>query len=477
VKRPRSLGGPGDGKPDGDDDRSGSDGDERPKATAPSGSSEAARRRLADRVGRPAESDEPAAKQKPDRSGKPDSPEAAAPEKPAKPRKEKPEKPKEKPEKPDGRAGAAKASEPKRDEPDQRAGAAKLHRPRRQPESGPKRRPESPKERTGSKAKAEPKSKAKPDSKPKERKPASGRKRGEPEGRKRRAEAAKRKRRGTGKRAGARAKAGAATFATALKQGATATRKSAAENAPKAGRALIAVLAAAFALFFAALGFVITLLIAAGRVVAGPVRAVLRFLDRATRAASRVVTPARALAVVVAGAAVLLALSQYADYRSVSIGNDAYSGVQTVAPAPETGRLQTGDAHSYVFVPVAIACLLLLAVAMVGRRWQACRLIALAGIAAVAVALLVDRPAGLDPGDAAVAFDGVRATLIGGFYAQIAAGILLIGSSTLLGRELRPAAAPERAEARARKRGPTPKRGRRGRAAGPGTGPEGTARA
>ena len=124
-----------------------------------------------------------------------------------------------------------------------------------------------------------------------------------------------------------------------------------------------------------------------------------------TDAASRIATPTRVLALVVAGAAVLLALSQYADYRSISIGNDAYSGVQTVAPPPETGRLPTGDAHSYVFVPIAILCLLSLAGALTGR-WRLCRLITIAGVAAIVVAVLVDRPAGLDTGDAAFAFDG-----------------------------------------------------------------------
>ena len=264
----------------------------------------------------------------------------------------------------------------------------------------------------------------------------------EPSGRKRREGERKRKR--SRRPAGARAKAGAATFATALKQGGSATRKWAAATAPKAGRRLLAALAAVFALFFEVLGFFLNVLIAIGRRLAGPIGAVLRIAGRAARAGSRLLTPARALAIVVAGAAVLLALSQYADYRTVAIGNDAYSGVQSLAPAPETGRLPTGDAHSYVFVPVAIACLLLLAVATIGRRWRACRLITLAGIAAVLVALIVDRPAGLDPGDAAIAFQGVHATLIGGFYAQIAAGILLIGSSTLLARELRLAAAGAR---------------------------------
>ena len=296
----------------------------------------------------------------------------------------------------------------------------------------------------------------------------------EPSGRKRREGERKRKR--SRRPAGARAKAGAATFATALKEGGSATRKWAAATAPKAGRRLLAALAAVFALFFEVLGFFLNVLIAIGRRLAGPIGAVLRIAGRAARGGSRLLTPARALAIVVAGAAVLLALSQYADYRTVAIGNDAYSGVQSLAPAPETGRLPTGDAHSYVFVPVAIACLLLLAVATIGRRWRACRLITLAGIAAVLVALIVDRPAGLDPGDAAIAFQGVHASLIGGFYAQIAAGILLIGSSTLLARELRLAAAG----ARSRSRGdePAARRARRRVARRrPEPGPEGTARA
>ncbi len=175
-------------------------------------------------------------------------------------------------------------------------------------------------------------------------------------------------------------------------------------------------------------------------------------LRRWTDAASRIATPTRVLALVVAGAAILLALSQYADYRSISIGNDAYSGVQTVAPAPETARLPTGDAHSYVFVPIGIVCLLLLGGALTGR-WRLCRLISLAGVAAIVVAIVVDRPAGLDTGDTALAFEGVKATLLGGFYAQIAAGVLLIGSSSLLGRELRLAGATERAKPdRGRKR-------------------------
>ena len=346
---------------------------------------------------------------------------------------------------------------------------------RRDPEPKPKplNRPRRQKHAAGG-AEAKPKRSARAGDGKRRDRERGGEPEREPSGRKRREGERKRKR--SRRPAGARAKAGAATFATALKQGGSATRKWAAATAPKAGRRLLAALAAVFALFFEVLGFFLNVLIAIGRRLAGPVGAVLRIAGRAARAGSRQLTPTRALAIVVAGAAVLLALSQYADYRTVAIGNDAYSGVQSLAPAPETGRLPAGDAHSYVFVPVAIACLLLLAVATIGRRWRACRLITLGGIAAVLVALIVDRPAGLDPGDAAIAFQGVHATLIGGFYAQIAAGILLIGSSTLLARELRLAAAAS--GARSHKDEPAAKRTRRRVARRrPEPGPEGTARA
>ena len=446
MKRPRRPG-RGSGKDEGDavgddaedaerDGEGENDGEKRPGA----GKAGDARRRLAGRVGRVADDKTKRGARDVTGTGKPERSKPRGEEKKVEPERSK------------ARDEAKKEAKAK---------AQALNRPRRQKpaadgaEAKPKRGA-----RTG-------------DGKRRDRERAGEPER-EPSGRKRREGERKRKR--SRRPSGARAKAGAATFATALKEGGSATRKWAAATAPKAGRRLLAALAAVFALFFEVLGFFLNVLIAIGRRLAGPIGAVLRIAGRAARGGSRLLTPARALAIVVAGAAVLLALSQYADYRTVAIGNDAYSGVQSLAPAPETGRLPTGDAHSYVFVPVAIACLLLLAVATIGRRWRACRLITLAGIAAVLVALIVDRPAGLDPGDAAIAFQGVHASLIGGFYAQIAAGILLIGSSTLLARELRLAAAG----ARSRSRGdePAARRARRRVARRrPEPGPEGTARA
>ncbi|MEZ5061268.1 MAG: hypothetical protein R2700_07085 [Solirubrobacterales bacterium] len=234
---------------------------------------------------------------------------------------------------------------------------------------------------------------------------------------------------------------------TALKRGAIETKGRIAKAAPKAGAGALNVLAAGFAIFFTALGFVLTGLIAVFRFLDGPVRAVLRAIRRAIDAVSRQVTPVRVLALVVAGAAILLALSQFAVYRNISIGNDAYAeGIQTVAPAPVAETADTGSAHSYLMVPLAAVALVLLGAALTGR-WRLCRLIALAGLIAIAVGLIHDRSVGLDPGEEAIAYTGVEATLVGGFYAQLFSGLLLTLSSLLLGRELRLAGASRPARA------------------------------
>jgi hypothetical protein len=240
----------------------------------------------------------------------------------------------------------------------------------------------------------------------------------------------------------------------AARRGAKVARARALVLAPRIGQDLLRGLLVLFGIFFAVLAFVLNVAIAIWRIADGPVRALVGRLSRWTNAASRALTPKRVLALVVAGAIVLLALSQFADYRNISIGNDAYSGgIQTVAPAPVKETDATGTAHSYAMVPLAAVSLLLLGAAMTGR-WRLCRLIALAGIAAIAVGLLHDRPTGLDPGERAVAYEGVKATLLGGFYAQLASGLLLTVSSLLLGRELRLAGATTPARSRRTSRAP-----------------------
>jgi hypothetical protein len=212
---------------------------------------------------------------------------------------------------------------------------------------------------------------------------------------------------------------------------------------PRAGRAVLRAVLAFFVVFFALIGLVLRLAISAWRFARGPLRTALAALGRWTNAASRLVTPVRALTAVTALALVVLALTQFADYRSISIGNDNYAGgIQTVAPAPVTETDATGSAHSYLMIPLALVGLGLLAAAVTGR-WRLCRAVALVGLVAVLVGLLHDRPAGLDTGDRPLEYEGVAATLVGGFYAQLAAGVLIMVSSLLLGRELRGSASAE----------------------------------
>ena len=132
--------------------------------------------------------------------------------------------------------------------------------------------------------------------------------------------------------------------------------------------------------------------------------------------AQRHVTPARAVAAVAIAAAVGLAASQWLDYRSVTVGNDAYSGgVEAVAPAPDIARDRTGEAHAWVMVPLAVAAIACVVVALLGRA-KAARLLLPIGLVAIAIAIIVDAPKGLDEGAATVAYVGA--------YGEPARGLL-----------------------------------------------------
>ena len=64
----------------------------------------------------------------------------------------------------------------------------------------------------------------------------------------------------------------------------------------------------------------------------------------------------------------------------------------------------------------------------------------------IAIALIIDLPKGLDEGAAAIAYDGAEASLLEGFWLQIATGAVLIASGLLLPRYLRPRPAQARTE-------------------------------
>lgn len=152
---------------------------------------------------------------------------------------------------------------------------------------------------------------------------------------------------------------------------------------------------------------------------------------------SAAVTPRRVLFGTALGCCLLLALSQFADYKSVSVSTDVYDLVGSAAAAPAIGREGLGDSHGYLMVPVALIGAAALSLAFFRGRWQLCRLAVLAGAFVIAFSLLVDRPSGLDEGDAIESYAGVEAQLLGGFWIQLFAGAGLAASAALLAADLR----------------------------------------
>jgi hypothetical protein len=171
--------------------------------------------------------------------------------------------------------------------------------------------------------------------------------------------------------------------------------------------------------------------------------------------AERVATPARVTVAVALLTAVALAGSQWADLSSISVGTDAYEGLEDVAPAPAVSEKTVGSAHMWVGVPLAVVAALLIIGSARGRRGLA-RLLIPIGIAVVAISLLIDRPEGLDEGSDALAYKSVTAELLPGFWAQLVSGIVLILLAVVLTWVLKPERATPRParEGRARaKRG------------------------
>jgi hypothetical protein len=152
-------------------------------------------------------------------------------------------------------------------------------------------------------------------------------------------------------------------------------------------------------------------------------------LVRLATAASGVLTPARAAAMVLVAAGVLLAVSQFIDYRAVEIGQPGYAGLPQVASVPTEAARTAGNAHAYLLVPVGVAGALLGLLALPRERRNLGLLVAALGLLSVAVILLVDLPAGLDEGSQTSRFAGATAVLEDGFFAELAAagGMVLAG--------------------------------------------------
>jgi hypothetical protein len=243
-------------------------------------------------------------------------------------------------------------------------------------------------------------------------------------------------------RRGASAGKGAQAVAAGAGKAGTAVR-SVVTEVLKLGREMVAI---PVALWLAAAEFAGAFVLRAWLRV---VRPLLLWLWRTVRAALRYaqdhVKPAHGVIAVALVAIGALVASQWLDYHEVTVGTDAYSGtVGDVAPAPVVESDVAGSAHAWLMLPLAALALIVLTIALTGRRKAAALLIPI-GLIVIAIALIVDVPKGLDEGTASVAYEGASARLLGGFWLQLAAAVSLIGCGLLLPRYLRPAPAREAA--------------------------------
>jgi hypothetical protein len=80
----------------------------------------------------------------------------------------------------------------------------------------------------------------------------------------------------------------------------------------------------------------------------------------------------------------------------------------------------------------------------IGGRWRLARLLTVLGVAVILISVLVDAPEGLQEGLAATTYEGAKATLLGGFWVQLASAVTLVVSGPLLAIHLRGGRRPAR---------------------------------
>jgi hypothetical protein len=141
--------------------------------------------------------------------------------------------------------------------------------------------------------------------------------------------------------------------------------------------------------------------------------------------ASRVLNPRRATALVALVSMAALAGSQLVDYRAVEIGASRYQGVSGVAAPPELAAATPRSAHGDWILAICGVALLILVAAAWLRRPALARFLVLLGAGALAIALAVDRPHGLQVGKPGVEYQGARAVLSSGYGAEITAAATL----------------------------------------------------
>jgi hypothetical protein len=145
----------------------------------------------------------------------------------------------------------------------------------------------------------------------------------------------------------------------------------------------------------------------------------------------RHVSPRATVGVVGAAAAVLLGAAQFADYHGVAVDTPDYEGIGSVVSAPITAQETAGSAHVWILLPVAALALFMVWGAYKGSRRFAAGMV-ICGIFGLGVALAVDLPQGLETGRAGLAFTGVEAQLLGGFWVEVFASATLILCGCLL---------------------------------------------
>jgi hypothetical protein len=168
------------------------------------------------------------------------------------------------------------------------------------------------------------------------------------------------------------------------------------------------------------------------------------------RFAARQIRPARALVLVALVAVVSLGASQFRDYRAVQVGAPEYRSVEGT-PIPEIDRRSPRSAHGDWVLAISAAALLVIGIA-VTRNWRLSRLLIFLGAAVVVISLAVDAPKGLREGTAGVAYQGAKATLLGGFWVQLCSGITLMVLGPLLAVHLREERVGRRARGSRRRR-------------------------
>jgi hypothetical protein len=174
--------------------------------------------------------------------------------------------------------------------------------------------------------------------------------------------------------------------------------------------------------------------------------------------AERHATPERVLVLVTGGAAGCLVVSQFVAYRGVEVGQPQYSEVSTIAPPPQTDRIDAGAAHAYVLIPLAAIAVVIAVAALLSGRWRLGRLVSLVGLIGIAISLAIDLPKGLDAGTAGLAFAGAKATMTEGFYVQLATSVVLVLCGWVLSVNLRQRAGAPARNRRTRRSRPRPRR-------------------